>query len=198
MLTPDWTSTTVEFAVVAKKSTETKQLLRYAGIGARQTPPNILRFMENLAFVLAPYAVLRSGGASGADTAFEWGSIQAYGRREIYLPWQGYQHRRDSVILEPSPEAFKIAEEYHPAWDRCNEVARCLHARNIHVVLGKHLDALVDLVICWTPQAKGGGGTGQALRLAKDVGIEVWDLADPLMLAIAAEAVRIQSDRPSS
>lgn len=163
--------------------------LTYAGIGSRKTPPNILRVMENLAYLLAPYSILRSGGASGADTAFEFGAQTAYGKREIYLPWQGYKGRRDSAILEPSPEAFQIAAEYHPNWAVCNEVARALHARNSHIVLGKRLDDPVEVVICWTPQAKGGGGTGQTLRIARDREIEVWDLADPEQLQLAIETV---------
>lgn len=163
--------------------------LIYAGIGSRETPSNILRVMDNLAYLLAPYATLRSGGARGADSAFEFGAQSAYGKREIYLPWQGYKGRRDSAILEPSPEAFQIASEYHPAWDRCSEVARALHARNSHIVLGRFLNDPVEVVICWTQGAKGGGGTGQALRIARDKCIEVWDLADPEQLALAIESV---------
>lgn len=155
------------------------KLLKYAGIGSRKTPSNILSTMENLAYVLAPYAVLRSGGADGADSAFEFGAQTAYGKREIYLPWQGYRSRRDSAILEPSPEAFQIAEQYHPAWSRLTEVGKALHARNSHIILGKKLNDPVEFVICWTPAAKSGGGTGQALRIARDREIEVWDLADP-------------------
>lgn len=36
----------------------------------------------------------------------------------------------------------------------------------------------VDFVVCWTKEAKGGGGTGQALRIARDRGIAVYDLDD--------------------
>jgi hypothetical protein len=93
------------------------------------------------------------------------------------------------VTLEPSPEAFQIAEEYHPAWARCGEVARALHARNSHIVLGRFLNDPVELVICWTEGAKGKGGTGQGLRIARDRGIEIWDLADPAQLATAIETV---------
>lgn len=176
-------------SATSKGDITSPKALTYAGIGSRETPRNILRVMENIAYVLAPHAILRSGGAVGADTAFEFGAKTAYGKWEIYLPWQGYKGRRDSAILEPSPEAFQIAEHYHPAWDRCSEVARALHARNSHIVLGKWLDDPVELVICWTPGAKGGGGTGQALRIARDRCIEVWDLADPEQLALAIDSV---------
>jgi predicted Rossmann fold nucleotide-binding protein DprA/Smf involved in DNA uptake len=46
----------------------------YAGIGARSTPPQILSVMTRLASKLEGMGyTLRSGGAAGADTAFERG-----------------------------------------------------------------------------------------------------------------------------
>ena len=46
--------------------------MKYAGIGSRRTPPELLDEMEVLGrqLAIADY-VLRSGGAKGADSAFE-------------------------------------------------------------------------------------------------------------------------------
>jgi hypothetical protein len=47
----------------------------YTGVGSRKTPPHILKVMRQLATKLNSDGwVLRSGGADGADTAFEQGS----------------------------------------------------------------------------------------------------------------------------
>jgi hypothetical protein len=49
-------------------------------------------------------------------------------------------------------------------------------ARNCYQMLGLDLKTPVEFVICWTPQGKGAGGTGQALRIARDLKIPIYDL----------------------
>lgn len=50
--------------------------LPYAGIGSRQTPDDILELMHRIGSTLAINGfTLRSGGAVGADTAFEQGAV---------------------------------------------------------------------------------------------------------------------------
>ena len=50
--------------------------------------------------------------------------------------------------------------------------------RNIHQVLGPEPGSSppADVVLCWTPNGAGGGGTGLAVRLARRHGIPVVDL----------------------
>jgi len=56
----------------------------YAGIGARDTPQEVLNRMTKLAGVLQRKGLcLRSGGAKGADTAFEAGVTN--GNLEVFL-----------------------------------------------------------------------------------------------------------------
>lgn len=137
----------------------------YAGIGSRSTPPDVLALMTRVAQLLAAQGwTLRSGGAEGADTAFERG---AGGAAEIFRP----KHANRA--------AFELAERFHPAWDRCGTYARALHARNGFQVLGRDLASPSRFVLCWTPGASGSGGTGQAIRIANAYGIPVFDLADP-------------------
>ena len=50
----------------------------YAGIGSRKTPPHVLAAMTQIAEALAERGyILRSGGAGGADSAFEKGAGSA-------------------------------------------------------------------------------------------------------------------------
>ena len=143
----------------------------YAGIGSRETPPEICAEMAVRAMRLAIDGYcLRSGAAYGADTAFEAGSHMESGATEIYLPWQGYNGHK-SLFYPPSLAAFEMAAKFHPAWSRCSASARCLHARNCHIVLGANLKTPVEFVLFWTKDGKASGGTGQALRIAEHYGI---------------------------
>lgn len=152
----------------------------YAGIGSRQTPPPVLKLMTAIATGLKNKKyILRSGGAVGADTAFHKG---AQGQAEIFIPWKGYNGVNAEVGTYNSyADWLELAAQYHPAWNKCGKGARLLHARNMYIILGKDLDSPVKWVICWTPNGEVTGGTGQALRLAMDRGIPIFNLGIPEM-----------------
>lgn len=136
----------------------------YAGIGARKTPENILNQMNRIAVWLQVEGfTLRSGGAAGADTAFERG---AGVRKEIYR------------AHDATDAAMRLAEQYHPAWSRCGDYAKCLLARNGFQILGPDLKTPSDFVVCWTSDGKASGGTGQAIRVAEAHGVPVFNLHD--------------------
>lgn len=144
----------------------------YAGIGSRQTPAEWLEWFTLLAERLAANGfILRSGGADGADSAF-W--LGAGVHSEVYLPWKGFNHSA-SELYYIMPEAFEMAKHYHPAWNRCSPAARKFHARNCYQVLGYDLATPSKFVVCWTPGGKIAGGTGQALRIAEDKGIPIFN-----------------------
>jgi hypothetical protein len=148
----------------------------YAGIGSRETPVSILKRFEALGEALANEGwVLRSGGAEGADSAFESGCDRVCGPKEIYIPWREF-NRSDSKLFPPSPLAFEIAERFHPAWERLSVGAKKLQARNSHQVLGADCADPVKLVICYTDPHR--GGTTQALRIAEDYRIPVLNFFD--------------------
>lgn len=153
----------------------------YAGIGSRETPQHILNWMEQIAIFLERYGlILNSGGADGADHAFEKG-VQNPTQKQIFLPWLGYNGRTYGpgvYELEPvyAQQALRIAEQYHPAWDRCSRGARSLHSRNVPIVMGPTLQETVCMVICWTKDGKASGGTGQALRIAEHLDIPIMNL----------------------
>lgn len=147
----------------------------YAGIGSRETPKDVLETMRKIAAFLAGKGyTLRSGAAPGADSAFEEGAAAAGGKTEIWVPWKGFNKHTSALV--PTPEAFALAEKHHPAWALCKQGAKALHARNSHQVLGASLTNPADFIVCWTKGGAGAGGTGQALRIARSLDIEVYDL----------------------
>lgn len=155
----------------------------YAGIGSRETPPEVLETMEKLAAVLANRGwILRSGHADGADSAFEDGVLSSSGEAEIFIPWEKFGKPYNSThkvryICNVTDEAMKIAKNIHPAWVRCSEWVKKLHARNVQQVFGENLNEPVDFIICWTPDGKIQGGTATAINLAITNNIPVFNLA---------------------
>jgi hypothetical protein len=139
----------------------------YAGIGSRETPDDVQQFMTTAASILEQKGyVLRSGGAVGADKAFECGVVHSM-NKEIFLPY-GVCHK-----------ALCIASTIHPRWVYLNDTAKNLHGRNVYQILGKSLVELVEFVVCWTPKARDVGGTRTAILLARQNDIPVYNLADP-------------------
>ena len=149
----------------------------YAGIGSRQTPSNILGKMRKIAKDLCCYKdlILRTGGAHGADTAFEAGCMDGGGTAHLFLPWRAYNDRFTNVVMEsPTIEAIELAKVFHPVANRLSDGALKLHGRNSHIILGPNLDEPVLFVICYAIPNK--GGTSQALRIANHAKIPIINL----------------------
>lgn len=126
----------------------------YAGIGSRRTPKNIMIDMTKLAADLENRDwFLRSGGAEGADWAFE----------------KGVEHDDNMDIIKAShctKAAMEIASKFHPAWDKCSDYAKRLLGRNVMIILGRDLQSPVKFVAYWTDQTAR-GGTVHALKVAE-------------------------------
>ncbi len=144
----------------------------YTGVGARATPLDILTLMERIAFKYSTMGgTLRSGGAVGADTAFEKGATL----KQIYY------------AKHATPEAMAIAERYHGGWNYMQDWGRRLHGRNAFQVLGPNLNEPSDLLICWTAdgcvdhgsRTRNTGGTGTAISIASMYFTTVYNLARP-------------------
>lgn len=155
----------------------------YAGVGSRTTPPNMLALMTSAADQLENEGlILRSGGAEGADTAFDTG-VKKPKNKQIIIPWNGFGGLNSNTPgVQAFPytcnisQALAITKKYHPAWDKLSRTVQTLMARNACQVLGTQLDQPALFVLCWTPGGKAGGGTGQAIRIAHAYGIPVFDL----------------------
>ena len=174
--------------------------LTYAGIGARNTPPNVLTAMTVMAGWLARQGWhLNSGGATGADSAFAQGAPAS--QRTLYLPWPGYDNYAGPDCRVPSPSEFEscmaIAARLHPAWDWCSPTVRKLHARNAAIV-GVGLGCPVDAVVAWTPGGTVKGGTGVAISIAVEAGIPVLNLASMPPRAVCERLLAIRRSRSSS
>lgn len=154
----------------------------YAGIGSRETPKDVCLYMTAIAKRLAKLGYsCYSGGAEGADSAFECGAIV---NRKIFLPWDGFNkknistltklHGEGSYVVPPFNE--ELVRKYHPKPNALSEYGWKLMSRNSYQVLGPDLKSPVDFVLCWTKDGKASGGTGQAIRIATDRGIPVFNL----------------------
>lgn len=140
----------------------------YTGIGARNTPPSICESMTYMARFMAKFgATLRSGGAPGADQAFELGCDSGGGTKEIYLPYQGFCGNQ-SPLFGSTKEARLLAAHYHPNWSNVGDTGRDYLARDGYQVLGLDLKTPTKFIICYTDDGKIKGGTAQALRIAAD------------------------------
>lgn len=154
--------------------------MKYAGIGSRRTPSDILEAMTIIASNLfLEDFTLRSGGAKGADQAFELGAGE---KKEIF--YANVNKRLKEANWE---DAFKLVYKYHPNYKRLSEYGGWLMARNSFQILGAQLSDPVDFVICWSPSSTRNsikalvdvaGGTGQAIRIASDYGINCYNLND--------------------
>jgi hypothetical protein len=158
----------------------------YAGIGSRETPPETLVIIKKLAGLLEREGwLLRSGGADGADTAFEQG-VRDPRHRAIFLPGDWFNERKagsggfyDSTKLPGWEKALETVDRFHPAPVNLSPFARKLMARNAMQILGPKLNHPADLVITWTEMGLRKGGTGQALRIAEEYDIKVINLGSP-------------------
>ena len=166
----------------------------YAGIGSRRTPDAVLAAMADLAEALGGAGcVLSTGGADGADRAFETGALRTDAPVTVHAPWSGYNGYRpgrepesdidvrvplatDNVRGEPYAD---LARRHHPAWERCGRGARALFARNVAILAGALGGDGVPLpvlaVVAHTPNGlsagRDAGGTGHTLRVAAELGI---------------------------
>lgn len=113
---------------------------------------------------------LRSGGADGMDSLFEEGFPD---RKEIYLPWKGF-NKNNSSLHNITPEAMELASQHHPVWNKLTDGPRRLMARNCYQVLGQYLNEPSDILVCYTWDGCESyrtrdiktGGTGLAIELA--------------------------------
>jgi len=157
----------------------------YAGIGSRRTPSHVRELMRSLGMHFALNGwTLRSGGASGADAAFEYGCDKAKGEKEIYLPWQEFRSN-PSPFFNVTESAINMARKYHSSWNSLTDKAKKLHGRNSYQVLGYYLIDPCDLIICYAgdccethaDRSISTGGTGTAISIGDNHKIPIINLA---------------------
>ena len=172
----------------------------YAGVGSRRTPPDVLDAMSDIAQTLGDAGTaLSTGGADGADKAFETGALRTDAPITVHTPWPGYNGYRpgrdpetDIDIVHPqSTDTIEghtyadLAREHHPYWQRCSRGARALFVRNVSILAGALDDdggrLPVRAVIAYTPNGlpvgREAGGTGHTLRTAASLDIPCVNLS---------------------
>lgn len=150
------------------------------GIGSRETPPDICELFTELGEeARARGWWVRSGHADGADYAFELGARE---NCIVYLPWRGFNYQKELVgraHVEPfREEVFEMVTKIQPYANRLNDPVKLIKSRNVYQVLGVDLKTPSDVVICWTPHGEITGGTGLAIQLAMNNGIQVINVGD--------------------
>jgi hypothetical protein len=161
--------------------------LDYTGIGSRKTPGNILKLMQSIGYRLGSLGIrLRSGGAEGADSAFEAGARHSIKEQHgleplIYLPYPGFRGK-SGITFAPNSQSWKeatrIIRDLHPAWDRCSDFAKKAHTRNAFQVLGSNLDSPSHFLVFYAEVSRGEiqGGTRTAVVLAQKFQIPCFNL----------------------
>ncbi len=176
----------------------------YAGIGARNTPKNILHLMKIFGILLASKGyILNTGGAKGADQAFAEGATLAEGKVNIVLPWPKYETDWiNYLVANNNPisknninvsvfnknidvTAVKSVYKLHPNPNKLKDSVIALHARNYLVLVH------ADFAICYTAGGKIEGGTGQAIRIMMDMGKEVFNLGKKQDMLNLCEMLKI-------
>ncbi|MEE8262749.1 MAG: hypothetical protein V3R83_09835 [Gammaproteobacteria bacterium] len=143
----------------------------YAGIGSRKTPQSIQRRMTRDAMRLqAAEYVLRSGGAEGADRAFEAGAGAA---KQIYTPIKATKR-----ALIKAQDIWLLRDDRRGWPFEPGSYIGKLMGRSAMVIEGLNMGVPVEFVLCWTPRAEWIGGTAQSLWHADSLGIPIYNYAD--------------------
>ncbi len=158
-------------------------MLYYTGIGSRKTPKHVCAQMTEFAKEMSRLNItLRSGGAEGADEAFELG-VDDPSKKEIYLPWRLFR-QNPSKLFRVCSRAMALAKTLHPVYDYFRTPIKLLTSRNTYQVLGLDLETPSLFVLCYTPCGstteetitKASGGTAIAIRLACRRDIPVFNM----------------------
>ena len=174
--------------------------MTYAGIGSRETPADVLELMTKAAkWLEAKGYTLRSGGAVGADTAFEVGvtnknkkqifkGFDKVGPKEVAIAHEvhpdlkGAMERSKNKKKEERLRAGASEAEAEKSGERSAWAVQNLMARNTNQVFGAKLDTPSDFVLFYAKETKNprrpAGGTGQAVEMARLKGIPTINMAD--------------------
>lgn len=172
--------------------------MRYlTGVGSRDITQEEGERLKLIAYTLGRKGyLLRSGGAKGSDTCFEEVYSDKGFRKEIYLPWNGFNglYKGDDNFILNDYRAEEIASGIHPYWSNLSQGAKKLHSRNTYQVLGGGLDAPSNVLVCCSDYDKDGivkGGTRTAWLLAKSYSIPCFNIRDGEQLELLLSILKV-------
>jgi hypothetical protein len=152
----------------------------YAGIGSRETPISVLNQMVRVgSFLGQRNFTLRSGGAKGADSAFERGCDLVKGKKQIWMPSEDFFPLHEWATEKASSVCWEFPLE------KMKGYTIKLITRNMFQIFGDKESfkesTPVDFVVYWSkgnPLEKGreSGGTRYAVRVAHEAGIPTFNL----------------------
>ena len=168
--------------------------MTYAGIGSRQTPPEILKQMTQVAKELESIGytlntgVTFGGKKEGADKAFDDGTS----KKNLFSPENQGSRKKEQAI----------AKEIHPNPSALSPAALKLMARNTNQVFGDNLNTPVDFVLFYAEETANSlrpkGGTGQAVEMARRKGIPTINMSNPNWIDQLKVALANKSTQPTT
>jgi hypothetical protein len=147
-------------------------------IGSRRINDHQFNYIVDIAHAFAERNwKIRTGCALGADYASMIGARSGGGNPSLYLPWLSYnKHLRSpnddiTVYDDRLHQSWtNSVSNFHPAPSRLSQGAFKLMARNYGIIEG------ADLVIAHPMSLTDLGGTGQGMRIARDLGIPLFNV----------------------
>ena len=150
----------------------------YTGVGSRETPQVILDLMFKTAKYLdSKNYILRSGGARGADCAFEMGA--SIDKCHVYSINAKHKAVSGKPSIIPDLEKFRdLAKLCCLHYNKINsQYAKDLHTRNICQIIGSDCDNIIksEFVLCYTQYGEYKGGTTTAIRCAERFDVPIFN-----------------------
>lgn len=125
----------------------------YAVFGSTEIPKDTLILMDRLGDCLAHKGLtLRSGAEHGASEAFERGCDRAGGKKELFIPWDGFNKRKANtteIAVGNQQLGSRLAARYLKNWRHLNPQQRLQMARVAFVMLGADTRSPVRFVMYW-------------------------------------------------
>ena len=187
--------TNMEPPVNTRRENRSEGEMIYVGIGQLTVTDEVREWLADFASRVAHCGWhLRSGANNGVDTVFEQNSG---GKFNVYLPWNKFGRRpsgRRFTVCEELP-AYDLAKEQlfneHPKPDALDAKMVKLLVRARFEILGDDLNTPCKFVACYSEAGLDAAAVREAVRLARERGIPVFDLASMKAQGMTAdEAIR--------
>lgn len=154
----------------------------YAAIGTRNLPPAMLPRIRHIAAILAAEEwTLATAATRGTNAAFVQATPPMQTRLYDSWPEASKQHVPAHVLDRHQQQLCQgVIASHHPTWERCNEHARMVHARNAAILLGPDANRPANALLYWYPHPIGTPPATPATlaRLARSRGIPALHLDD--------------------
>lgn len=156
----------------------------YTVAGTRHPDRSIKEFFNKLSARLESHGfVLRALPLEGTNQAFIEGLVDRT-HCEIYTPWTDFNKglvkksdpKIDPADLSTYEEASKLLSKHIEKWDKLTIGLQKMHVCSAYQLLGQDLKTPVRFVIAYTRPDRPSEGTNALLTLAREQGIEVYDL----------------------